>query len=113
MKAKRDYKKYEAALFFLVEQQPGNFSMGGELTFKSANRVLEKTARLFDKRNSASHPAVTLDLSGIARADSAGLALILEWCKQSAANGQELHFANIPQQLQAIARVAGVDAIIH
>jgi phospholipid transport system transporter-binding protein len=102
--------------FSIVEQSPGAFSLAGELTFETANNAIEKTSGLFNaaaKREAGAVNVITLDLSGIMRADSAGLALILEWCKQSAAAKRKVRFSNIPLQLQAIARVAGVDAIIH
>jgi phospholipid transport system transporter-binding protein len=100
-----------AAAFNIVERLPGFFLLEGALTFETANSALEKTSALFIA--TARLDAITLDLSGIVRADSAGLALMLEWRKQSAAVKRQVRFINIPQQLQAIARVAGVDAIIH
>jgi len=104
-----------ADIFNIVERLPGVFSLEGELTFETANSALKKTAGLFDApaNDSGIVDVITLDLSGIVRADSAGLALMLEWSKQSAAVKRTVRFSNIPQQLQAIARVAGVDAIIH
>jgi len=102
----------ENGVFGVEERSPGVFFLEGELTFKTANRVLEKTSGLLSTTFGA-NGAITLDLSGITRADSAGVALMLEWRRQSSAVKRAVHFLNVPQQLQAIARVAGVDAIIQ
>ena len=53
-----------------------------------------------------------LTLSGVSKADSAGLALLLEWLRQAGAGGVELHYVNLPGQLLAMAQVAGVDGIL-
>jgi len=48
-----------------------------------------------------------VDLSGVERSDSAGLALLLEW--QRRARGG-LRFSGIPQQLAALIRISGLSA---
>ncbi|WP_440996870.1 STAS domain-containing protein [Arhodomonas sp. SL1] len=53
-----------------------------------------------------------VDLSAVERADSAGLALLLEWVRVARAAGRQVRFRGIPRQLLAIARVSGVDAIL-
>ncbi|WNV03484.1 STAS domain-containing protein [Candidatus Methylospira mobilis] len=102
----------DAGVFSIVERSPGVFFLVGDLTFETANSVLERTSGLLGATSGAKG-MITLDLSGIKHADSAGLALMLEWRKQSSAVKRVVLFLNVPQQLQAIARVAGVDAIIH
>jgi phospholipid transport system transporter-binding protein len=51
--------------------------------------------------------AGNVDLSGVARSDSAGLALLLEW--QRRARGG-LRFSGIPSQLADLIRVSGLSA---
>ena len=94
-------------LFAIREDVAGHFALDGELTFASADLALKKTAKLF----SASSPIV-LDLAGIVRADSAGVALLLEWQRRGKLAGAKVHYVNLPLQLKAIARVTGADGIL-
>ncbi len=55
---------------------------------------------------------VTVDLSGVGRVDSAGVALLLEWVREARHRGRALVFRGVPAQLLAIARVSGVDNIL-
>jgi phospholipid transport system transporter-binding protein len=77
------------------------------LSFASAGGALSETAKLF-----ASSTETVFDLAGIVRADSAGVALLLEWQRRAQEAGLKLHYVNLPPQLQAIARVVGVDDIL-
>jgi len=55
---------------------------------------------------------VEIDLQGVTRADSAGLALLVE-CLRVAERAQHgVRFVNVPLQLQSIARVSGLDQVL-
>lgn len=49
-----------------------------------------------------------IDLRGVTRADSAGLAFLVGLLRKAQQNGKSLKFANIPEKLLAIAGVSGV-----
>ena len=55
---------------------------------------------------------VTVDLAGVRRADSAGLALLLEWARAARRQGRPIRFVHTPEQLKSLARVTGVNAIL-
>ena len=55
---------------------------------------------------------VTVDLKGITRADSAGLALLVECLRESELAGNSIVFLNVPAQMLSIARVCGLDEIL-
>ncbi|MFM8333463.1 MAG: lipid asymmetry maintenance protein MlaB, partial [Candidatus Methylumidiphilus sp.] len=76
-------------------------------SFASVEAALRKTANFFTEPK-----RIVFDLAGVAKADSAGLALLLEWLGQAADADVELHYANLPRQLLAMAHVAGVDEIL-
>jgi len=97
-----------AELFGIRPAGPGHYTLEGELSFASADQALQKTAKIF----AAQAQTTVFDLAGIAKADSAGLALLLEWLRQASLGGVELHYANLPRQLLTMARVAGVDGIL-
>lgn len=96
-----------AAEFEMRWVNPGRYQLHGELSFASAEWALKQTAAVF-----AEQSELVFDLAGIAKADSAGLALLLEWRRQAAVFGTDLRYANLPRQLLALARVAGVDEIL-
>lgn len=60
----------------------------------------------------AQEESVTIDLSGITHADSAGLALLLEWRRAARLKGRSVRFTHIPAQLRAMARVSSVDEVL-
>lgn len=86
---------------------PGRFALRGEVSFATAGPLLDAGVRAF-----AGQPAVTVDLAAVTRVDSAGLALLLEWLRQGRAAGRSTRFTGLPDKLLAIARLAGVDALL-
>jgi len=88
----------------VIEQEPGQFIIAGDLTFSTIDK---KTANAIAFLASAKE--VTLDLSQVGQADSAGLALMIEWVKY--ARGKRCHavFKNIPEQLRSLAKLGGLE----
>ncbi len=56
--------------------------------------------------------AGSIDMAGIERIDSAGLALMLELTRRAKARGQTLRFTNAPRQLLTLAGFFELDAIL-
>lgn len=54
---------------------------------------------------------VEVDLGAVTRADSAGLALLLEWTRAARSRGGQVRFRNLPPQMRAIARAARLEAL--
>ena len=61
---------------------------------------------------SADRTHISIDLAGVTRSDSAGLALLIEWLRESERLGKTITFMNMPAQMQSIARVCGLDGIL-
>ena len=85
----------------------GRFRLSGHLGFESATRALEESQRLF-----ADHKKIQLDLSGVQSADSAGLALLVEWTGRAKREKRKLSIVNAPNQAVALARISEVDEIL-
>ncbi len=92
------------SIFRLIPQNNANFLIEGDLTFSSLNK---KTIPSFDFLKGPDE--ICLDLNKVTVADSAGLALLLEWIKQSKKYDTKLMFKNIPQQLLTLATLSGLD----
>lgn len=85
---------------------PDYWLLSGELTFATVAAIARQGLGL------PRGARVTLDLRGISRADSAGLALLVDWMRQARHSEAQVHYANIPAQMLAVARVSGLDKIL-
>ncbi|MEK6749344.1 MAG: STAS domain-containing protein [Pseudomonadota bacterium] len=85
----------------------GQVAVRGELTFYSVPELLRDSKEVFTRGQS-----IVIDLAGVTRSDSAGIALVLEWLRSARRQRAELRFVNVPEQMQALARVGGVDALL-
>ncbi|NOR40126.1 MAG: STAS domain-containing protein [Gammaproteobacteria bacterium] len=91
----------------LIDKGDGYWLLEGELGFSSVPAVLEHAGV-----EMLGNAALKVDLKGVSRADSAGLALLVEWLRESERNGNEISFINVPVQLVSIARVCGLHEIL-
>ncbi|NOZ53572.1 MAG: STAS domain-containing protein [Gammaproteobacteria bacterium] len=85
----------------------GNYDISGDLSFETVSTLWQDSKTVF--RNNG---PLIVDLRQVSRSDSAGLALLLEWIRMARKTGQSIAFHNIPDQLQNIARVSGIDALL-
>jgi phospholipid transport system transporter-binding protein len=86
----------------------GRFVLSGSVGFRTARAVLEQTPALFGDA-----PVIKVDLSGVTEADSAGLALLIEWVSWARKARREIRFFEIPQQIRAIARISEVEDLLR
>ena len=91
----------------LIDNGAGNWLLQGELDFESVAGVLRHAGAMM-----AGEPRLEVDLRDVSRADSAGLALLVEWLRESQHAGNKIVFINVPDQLLSIARVCGLDEIL-
>lgn len=83
-------------------------SVSGPLTFYSVPHIYAASGKWF------AAGALTIDLEQVTQADSAGLALLIEWLRQARKANVSLTFANIPPQMQVLIRVNGLqDTLIN
>lgn len=87
--------------------ESGKVVISGDLTFDTVGGL-----RLRGNDVLRGHSPVTLDLDGVTRADSAGLALMVEWLKQARARDVDLQVVNMPEQMLAIARMSKLDSVL-
>ncbi len=84
----------------------GVLEVSGELTFATVPALLAANSGLF-----AGSGALTVDLAGVSRADSAGVALLIEWLRLARRAGRELRYVNMPQQTAQLIRVSGLERV--
>lgn len=91
-----------------IESGADGLRVVGDLTFVTVTSLLNGSRTLF---SSGSGP-LAVDLSGVGRADSAGLALLIEWLRLAQSAGRELQFRAVPAQMRAIAAASGLSDIL-
>ncbi|MEN8170270.1 MAG: STAS domain-containing protein [Pseudomonadota bacterium] len=92
-----------------ISGEGGNFQISGELSFKTVNAVLaESKVSIFAEAATQ----LDLDLGNVARADSAGLALLIQWMRMAREHDTNIRFHHLPKQLLAIARAGELDTLL-
>ena len=91
----------------LYQDSEGRQCLKGVLTFVSVPILERQAADLH-----AADGELVIDLGEVVRADSAGLALLVEWTRRAKQRSQPIRFLNVPEQLRAIAAVSGLDGIL-
>ena len=85
----------------------GSVRVSGELTFGNAAAALEAMNSAISRDGRG-----TLDLSGVTRSDSAGLACVLAVLAQAAERGQQLSVRNMPGGMHLLASVCEVENLM-
>ncbi len=81
--------------------------VSGELVFATAPQLLGEGESLFQGQRE-----LIIDLGGVQRCDSAGLALLLEWLERGRSRGLSIRYRNIPESLMRIARLSNVASLL-
>ena len=91
----------------LEKADDGRLLVSGELSMSTVPDLLRRS-----HLHSGNGGAIHVDLQGVKRADSAGVALLIEWQRAAHRQQRNVHFQNIPSQMLAIARLCGVDKLL-
>ena len=81
--------------------------VAGVIDFSSARATLERVEPLV-----ARGEVRRIDLGGVTRSNSAGLALMIEWLAAARREGRPLEFVAVPEGLRQLAAVCQVDELI-
>ena len=93
--------------FDLQDLGDGRFELSGDMSFETADQILKSSESLFDQ-----YQVLEVDLTKVRKADSAGLALLLEWKARANQRAGEIKFVGIPDSLVAIAKTTEVGELI-
>jgi phospholipid transport system transporter-binding protein len=92
----------------LTRTADGRFAAEGPLTFATA-----RAARLvgLEALQSTAAPR-EIDCAGVTLADSAGLAVLLDWLAAAKLSGHSLKFTALPKDLMVLARISELEALL-
>jgi phospholipid transport system transporter-binding protein len=91
----------------LSRKNDNQFAVSGILGFDSVTTLMEQSKSLFADANN-----IDIDLSDVSHADSAGLALLLEWLRYGKQNSKAVRYQNLPAQLRSLAAISEVDTLL-
>jgi phospholipid transport system transporter-binding protein len=93
----------------ISEPTQGRIVVTGELTFATARDARQLGTLVLE---SSRAERLIIDCAAVARADSAGLAVLLDWLAWARRKSRVIEFQNLPQSLVAIARISEVDGLL-
>jgi phospholipid transport system transporter-binding protein len=84
------------------------FHVEGEMTFATAKQLLIQSEDYFAKPQD-----LEINLSRVSGADSAGLALLLEWKARAALAGKHLVVEELPEAMRSIAHLCRIETLLN
>ena len=93
--------------FTIEDHGDGHFAIAGDMNFDTAEKILRASEERFE-----AHTQIEVDLSEVADADSAGLALLLEWVTWANHSVREIRFTGMPDRILAIAKTTEVEGLL-
>ncbi len=91
---------------FSLRVEGKDVRLAGELVFATARDAYERMLACLP----SACESLAVDLSGVHRGDSAGLAALIEWHAAAVRRGVHLRFNGAGDDLHALARLADLDA---
>ena len=92
----------------LVGEGAGRFRVEGEVVFGTVMHLLKESRELFKGEE-----RVRLDLAGVERINSAGLALVIEWLREAHHDARTVEISNPPEGLLAMARICEAEDLLQ
>jgi phospholipid transport system transporter-binding protein len=93
--------------FSIRRTGPDRLEAKGAICFDGAAQALSSGLALIGRGENT-----TIDLAQVSEADSAGLAVLVEWLAHARQLDTAIHYANIPAQILAVARISDLDALL-
>jgi len=90
-----------------LSQGISRYALAGELDFQTVAGLLPEGNRML-----AGEGPLDLDLVEVREANSAGLALLLEWIDLAGRRGRPLRLYNLPESLVHLADLANVGSLL-
>ena len=90
----------------MIQRDGTTLTLSGPVTLENVARVLQEGVQQI--RDGAR----TIDLGGVTELDSSLLAMLLAWLREAKLHDAAVAFSNLPQGLETIARLYGVDGLL-
>lgn len=97
-----------AAAASIRDAGAGRFCLDGAVTMATVAGLRGAGLQAFARGSGG----IEVDLSGVQRADSGALALMVDWLAWARTAGRALRYTSVPAALLALARLSGVDELL-
>lgn len=97
-----------AATATLSHQPDGSVKIVGDLTVLTVPLLYRSGQQLVERVDKV----LQMDLSDVGQADSAGLALLIDWLATAQQLGKGLRYVNLPSTLQSLAQLSEVAGLL-
>ncbi len=91
----------------LTNTGPGEFTLSGDLDFATVDQIFREGERQFP-----AHPLVRIDMAAVGKANSAGLALLLEWVDRARRRDQRMEILHLPDSLARLAAITNLAGLL-
>lgn len=91
----------------VISAGPGRLRVEGVLDFANVTALLAEAEALFPRSG-----RLRIDLSGVELANSAGLALLLEWLDLARRRHLDLLYMGLPDSLERIAAISNLGSLL-
>ena len=92
----------------IVRDGAFRFHVEGEMTFATAKQLLVQSEDYFTKPQD-----LEINLSRVSGADSAGLALLLEWKARATQADKQVVVEGLPEAMQSIAHLCRIEPLLN
>jgi len=99
-----------SAEFEIAAGADGRAQLRGSLTFATARQARMEGLEKFQQCGAR---ACEVDCSGVAKSDSAGLSVLLDWLALAKRDGRSLRYVKLPEGLIALARISEVEELLQ
>ena len=93
----------------VTESTAGHVTVTGELTFATAREARQAGVLVLEGSRAV---RIVVDCAAGTRADSAGLAVLLDWLAWGRRKSRAVSLINLPASLVAIAKISEVDELL-
>ena len=90
----------------MIQRDGDKFSVQGPVTVGNVAALIVQGVALFDCAD------LVIDLAQVSEVDSSAVSMLLEWQREAGRSKRKLRFANMPENLQSLARLYGVSELI-
>ncbi len=104
---RRKYTARDGQVASFEVQEGARSRVVGSLHFTTVSALLSAGIDAIDGGRAA-----VIDLAAVTASDSSGLALLIEWLSVAKQGSRALRYENIPAQLQQLARLSEVEALL-
>ncbi len=94
----------------VLDSGGGRLQVKGALTFATARKARQQGLQLLEAARAAE---IEIDCSDVIAADSAGLAVLLDWLAAARGAHRSLRLSHLPEAIRAVAQISDVAEILE